>query len=96
MNNLIVAFIFVKPYILTHFGASSGQWIGGGGQKGQKLLIPLKMIQIIFDHRFYIFDYLGQIIRFNTFWGTLGVRMGQKLPISLKVTPQKLQICTEK
>ena len=40
---------------------------------------------IIFDHRFYTVAHLGQI-NFDPFWGTLGVKKGQKLPIFLKVT----------
>ena len=50
---------------------------------------------VIFDCRFYIVTHLGQIISFDPFWNTLGVKTGQKLPISLKITPQKLRICTE-
>ena len=53
---------------------------------------------IISDHRFYTATHLGQITSFDPFWGTLVVKKGQKLTISLKVTPtsQKLWICTKK
>ena len=51
---------------------------------------------MIYDHRFYATTRLGQIISSGSFWGTLEVKKGQKLPISLKVTAQQLQISTEK
>ena len=40
---------------------------------------------IIFDHRFV--PHLEQVITFDFLGGTLGIKKGQKLPISLKATP---------
>ena len=45
----------------------------------------------ISDHRFYTVTHLGQIIWFDIFGGILGVKKGQKLPISLKVTPRSCE-----
>ena len=40
---------------------------------------------MMFNHRFYTATNLEQIINFGLFWDTLGVKKGQKVPISLNV-----------
>ena len=45
----------------------------------------------ISDHIFDILTHLGQIISFDPFWGTLEVKKGKKLSISLKSPPPPLE-----
>ena len=40
---------------------------------------------MMFNHRFHTATNLEQIINFGLFWDTLGVKKGQKVPISLNV-----------
>ena len=85
-----------------HFSSLLGS--KGGQKRGSKFAISNKIIpkswilhrDIIFDHRFYTVTHLVEIIGSDPFWSTLGIKKGRKLSISLKVTPQKLQICTGK
>ena len=92
MRNLILTFLFVKRHFFYTFWGTLGV---SRGLTPQKLSTPLKLSprswkfarDIIFDHRFYTVTHLGQIISFDPLWGTLGVKKGQKLFISLKVSP---------
>ena len=86
--------LFLSNHIFSSgLGHPRGQWWA----KRSKIAHPSKNdTQKLEIHRFYTVTHLGQVISFDPFWGTLGVKKGQKLGISLRVTPQKLRICTEK
>ena len=63
--------------------------MGVGGQKHQKVEPETANLHrdIVSNHRFCTVTHLGQIVSFTTFWSTVVVKKGQKLPMSVKATP---------